>query len=416
MTGQHRDLKTLTELLKQAAREARGPVEVEKTETIEKAEQAEAGAGAKASRLKDMGSKLAHQAATAFDKTTNEIGIVAAKTPLVETTISVGGDARDETPPEPPEELLKESIREAIRLEFATVPPYLIALWSIIDQAHPVAKSIRAIAHEEMLHVAILCNLLSALGERPNLTGDMIPQYPGRLPGKVHPELEVRLLAYGKEALDIFLEIERPEEAVEIIGEPPDTFPSEDETIGAFYDALLELYDGLLPDLDPSHQVAGPFSWFVMSDPKDVREAITLIKSQGEGASGLPFNRDPRFLSHYYRFKSMALSVELEWVPEQKKLKKGAAIAQPSVFTLAAASPKGYGLAVPRELREANERFVASFSSMLRLLEESWKDGGHKSFVAALEHMFELTELAQTMMRISTPDGRGYCPAFIYRP
>ena len=53
---------------------------------------------------------------------------------------------------------------------------------------------------------------------------------------------------------------------------------------------------------------------------------------------------------------------------------------------------------------------------MLRFLEGSWLEGGDKSFIRALELMFDLGPLAQTMMQIGTPDGRGYCPSFRYRP
>jgi len=315
-----------------------------------------------------------------------------------------------------PLELLKQALRVAIRLEFATIPPYLTALWSIIDQAHPVAKVIRAVAHEEMLHVALLCNFLSALGEQPVLAGDVVPHYPGSLPGGVHPELEIHLLGYTREALDIFMEIERPEEPLPVEGESVKDLPAEDTTIGEFYAAILELFEKILPTLDPRHQIAGPFVWFVMTNPDDVRKAIRLIMTQGEGSRGQPFSRDPRYLSHYYRFKSLAMSVELIWDDASKTLKKGKPIEQPSVFTLAPAFAQGYGLAAPQDMRDANDRFEASYSRLLRLLEETWKDGGHKSFVGALEHMFDLTQLAQTMMRMGTPDGRGYCPAFRYRP
>jgi hypothetical protein len=328
---------------------------------------------------------------------------------------AVGPLAARERPP-PPLEVLKQALRVAIRLEFATVPPYLCALWSIIDQTHPVAKTIRAVAHEEMLHVALLCNFLAALGERPVLTGGLVPQYPSTLPGGVHPKLTIPLLGYGPEALTIFMEIERPEEPVPIEGESMMETPAEDKTIGEFYQAILELFERTLPDLDPTHQIAGPFVWFVLTKPDDVRQAITLIMEQGEGARGRPFVRDSRFLSHFYRFKSLALSTELTWDEPSKTLRRGQPISQPSVFALAPAAPQGYGLAVPRDLRDANDRFESVYSQMLRLLEETWKDGGHKSFVAALEHMFELTSLAQRMMRIGTPDGRGYCPAFLYRP
>ncbi len=38
---------------------------------------------------------------------------------------------------------LKESLQAAIKLEFATLPPYLAALWSIKQDSDPVAMSIR---------------------------------------------------------------------------------------------------------------------------------------------------------------------------------------------------------------------------------------------------------------------------------
>lgn len=40
---------------------------------------------------------------------------------------------------------LKKSLQAAVSLEFATIPPYLCALWSIKDDRHDVARSIREI-------------------------------------------------------------------------------------------------------------------------------------------------------------------------------------------------------------------------------------------------------------------------------
>ncbi|MEJ1931171.1 ferritin-like protein [Nostoc sp. NIES-2111] len=312
--------------------------------------------------------------------------------------------------------VVKTGLRAAIQLEFATIPLYLTALWSIIDQSHPAAISIRAVAHEEMLHLSLLCNLLSALGERPILTGSAVPRFPGRFPGRVHDELELRLEGYGPTALATFMEIERPEKPVRIIDEPIESFPEEDTTIGEFYEALLTAIRKLDPPLDPTRQIAGPFTWFVMTNIKHVEEAIGLIMAQGEGARGMPFSRYPRFLSHYYRFKSLAILRELKWDDAEKALRKGAHLAPPPVFTLGPASSNGYGPAVPRSLKVAHDRFEETFSEMLRLLEGSWLDGGDKSFVRALELMFDLGSLAQDMMRIGRPDGRGYCPCFGYRP
>jgi rubrerythrin len=312
--------------------------------------------------------------------------------------------------------VIKQLLRTAIQLEFTTIPLYLTALWSIIDQSHPVAKSIRAVAHEEMLHLSLLCNLLSALGERPILTGNVLPKFPSRFPGGVHPEIELRLEGYGPSALQMFMEIERPEIPIQIIDEPAETFSEEDTTIGEFYEALLKAIKKLNPELDPKRQIAGPFAWFVMTNLEQVEKAITLIMAQGEGARGVPYSRYPKYLSHYYRFKSLAMLTELLWDAEEMKLRKGSAIMPPPVFTLAPASPNGYGPAAPRALTVAHNRFEETYSEMLRLLENSWLEGGDKSFIRAIELMFELGILAQTIMRIGTPDGRGYCPSFGYRP
>lgn len=322
--------------------------------------------------------------------------------------------------PPPPDlpgiDAIKLALRTALRLEFSTIPPYLTALWSIIDQAHPVAIFMRAIAHEEMLHLSLLCNLLSALDERPSLTGEAVPRFPSRLPGGVHPEIELRLEGFGPRALETFMEIERPEVAIPIEGEPLETFPPEDVTIGEFYEELLQGIKRLNPPLDARRQIAGPFTWFVMTKLGDVEQAIKLIMAQGEGASGVPFPKYKHHLSHYYRFKSLKLLTNLEWDEEAKLLRKKDPIPAPAVFTLAPPSPEGYGSAAPRELRTASNRFENTCSQMLRLLEESWLEGGDKSFLRALELMFELGPLAQTIMRIGTPDGRGYCPSFRYLP
>jgi hypothetical protein len=336
-----------------------------------------------------------------------------------------GGDAPEPEPsPREKRDRLMYGLRCAVRIEFATIPLYLTSLWSIIDQAHPVAISVRAVVHEEMLHLALLCNLLSALGERPVLTtGEIVPKFPCGLPGGVHPELKLQLQGYGPSALKTFMEIERPEAPTPIEGEDPEIFPAEDMTIGAFYKTLIVALKSALEDeklkleLNPDWQIAGPFAWFVMTKFEHVENALNLIMVQGEGApNGVPYSRDPQYLSHYYRFKSLAMLKKLTWDAETGKLLKGDAISPPAVFTLAPASPTGYGTAAPRELRKASDKFEATYSQMLRFLEASWLEGGDKSFIKALELMFDLGSLAQTMMHIGTPDGRGYCPSFRYRP
>ncbi len=57
----------------------------------------------------------------------------------------------------------------AIKLEHATIPPYLTALYSIKPDPrksnHDSYNIIRAVAVEEMLHLTLAANLLNAVGE-----------------------------------------------------------------------------------------------------------------------------------------------------------------------------------------------------------------------------------------------------------
>lgn len=239
----------------------------------------------------------------------------------------------------------------------STIPPYLTALWSIIDQADPVAKSIRVVVHEEMLHLALLCNLLSALGERPVLTGSVVPRYPSKLPGGVLPGVTLDLLGYGPEALKIFMDVERPVQPLRII-EAPSEKPSTDITIGQLYDSVLRLFEALNPQLDFQHQLAGPFAWLVMGQSHDVSKALKLIMAKGEGTHGKPYARYQKYPSHFYRFKQLALSRELKWNNKAKVFRIGDPIVQPSVFTLAPARWEGYSLERTTEYGLNGRRFV----------------------------------------------------------
>ena len=76
-------------------------------------------------------------------------------------------------------EWVHEAVQIAIKLEFATIPPYLTALWSIKDSAAPAARSILEIVLEEMLHMATMCNVLTAIGGTPRLSAPGgVPLYP----------------------------------------------------------------------------------------------------------------------------------------------------------------------------------------------------------------------------------------------
>jgi rubrerythrin len=62
---------------------------------------------------------------------------------------------------------LHAHLRLAGIVELTTIPTYLYAMYSLDDLASDAAKLIRSVAVEEMLHLALVGNLLLATGGEP---------------------------------------------------------------------------------------------------------------------------------------------------------------------------------------------------------------------------------------------------------
>src|ERR1035441_4552556 len=107
---------------------------------------------------------------------------------------------------------LRESLQLASQLEFSTIPPYLCAEWSIRNGGD-VQDTIDEIVIQEMGHMALACNMLTAIGGVPAIANSsFVLSYPVTgLPGNVHPGLVVDLLPLNTAALDTFIAIEKPE-------------------------------------------------------------------------------------------------------------------------------------------------------------------------------------------------------------
>src|SRR5947209_5038914 len=93
---------------------------------------------------------------------------------------------------------LKTSLQAAVELEISTLPPYLCAMWSIKNQgvgspADSVYRLIDSVVRQEMTHMGLACNLLTAIGGSPRIAEGYATNisYPGPLPGGVRPELTV---------------------------------------------------------------------------------------------------------------------------------------------------------------------------------------------------------------------------------
>jgi hypothetical protein len=318
--------------------------------------------------------------------------------------------------------LLKDSLQTAINLEFGTIPIYLAALWSIKDNLDPVSKSIRNVVQEEMLHLALVCNLKSAIGGDPILydTTDKGLRYPTKLPGGVHPELTLKLSGLTDDILDDFLEIELPQG--EVMVAPYDSkykdahdHDSHPTTIGALYDAINEEFHSLKPPMAPDQQISGPLAWFVVDNLEKLDSAINWIKEQGEGAVEVTENKaNLGELSHFYRFWEVRKRKKIQIDPLTGKFCFMEELKFPDVWPMAIVPEGGYQKdEVSEEVWELTHQFDLVYSKMIHTLESAWGEGGQAALWKAIEMMFDLEKFAIPLMKIPIPGQAGnYGPSF----
>jgi hypothetical protein len=220
---------------------------------------------------------------------------------------------------------------EASQVEHLIMCQYLYASFSLktgpdegltADQADAVGrwhKVLTGIAVEEMLHLALVANVMSAIGAAPSLTRPNFPRPSEYLPGGVR----FALLPFGDAALTHFLYLERPEgmERVDAEGFVPAAPPADpvtaDEimprrqeftTVGHLYRGIMDGLTGLAARLGERALFPGPrraqatpelFGWpqlIAVTGLDSACAAIEEIIEQGEGARG---NWQP---AHYGRF------------------------------------------------------------------------------------------------------------------
>lgn len=215
---------------------------------------------------------------------------------------------------------LHESVQHAIELEFATMPPYLTAMWSLDTQRNKeIRNKLFSVAEDEMLHMLLCCNLLVALGGTPTIASPgFVPAYPSKLPMGVSSGLKVGVERFSIDLVErIFMGIEHPENPLEFpaIAEEP-TFP----TIGAFYSALkdkiVELGNSAfrgdaVGQLGDESEFSPP-RLIPIVDVVSASAAIDTIVHEGEGTPASPLGGPgPDDVAHYYRFEQIVRGKEL---------------------------------------------------------------------------------------------------------
>ncbi|HEX3151851.1 MAG TPA: ferritin-like protein [Gemmataceae bacterium] len=205
---------------------------------------------------------------------------------------------------------LRKHLQWALEVEHFTIPPYLCTLYSIAEGTNSVSTAvIQSVAMEEMLHMALVANLLNAVGGKPRI---IEPVYPAPLPhitlekpsgaGKPgHAEGPIPLQKFSPAAIAVFMAIERP------IARSKSS-DGEFHSIGQFYDAvrkeLRDLLKGkakLTPaevftgnsahQIDPDYYYGGAGRLLRIENIKDAELAIEEIVDQGEGLHGKVFEK-----------------------------------------------------------------------------------------------------------------------------
>jgi hypothetical protein len=109
-------------------------------------------------------------------------------------------------------------LAEACQLEHMIMCQYLFAEWTLKDKGDGLTDSqseaverwrgvLRGIAIEEMLHLALVANVMSSIGAAPYFGRPNFPQRSGYFPESI----QLDLMPFGEQALRHFLFLERPE-------------------------------------------------------------------------------------------------------------------------------------------------------------------------------------------------------------
>jgi Ferritin-like len=222
-------------------------------------------------------------------------------------------------------------LSQAAELEHGLMCEYLYAAFSLKSTAGPGLRAdqldsverwremIFGIAAQEMLHWAMVQNLLTAVGSAPYVSRPHMPHQARGYP----PGVQVRLLPFGEAALEHFVYLERPEgmegvdaEGFQPAGLPPPPMRPEEiiprgqdfATVGHLYRSIERGFAYLTDKLGADRVFIGPafqqadettFGWpdlRPITDLAGANRAIECIVEQGEGARGDWGN------AHYGRF------------------------------------------------------------------------------------------------------------------
>jgi hypothetical protein len=336
---------------------------------------------------------------------------------------------------------LQSKLQRAVELELCTLPPYLTALWSIQPGKNTaVSVVIRSVLMEEMLHLTLAANVLTAVGGAVRLGEENLPVYPLVLDfrGKQFKDrmLDIDLAPLSEAAVEMFMQIELPAGFEPAARAPRRDVVVSGRTIGQFYQGIesdLKELCGQFGETavfsgDPSHQVSGQYYWggggraISVRDLASAGEALDIITEQGEGADHSLFDGDSQYfgqqeeVAHYFRFKEIYRARKYAATDGINDEPSGEAlpVSYADVFPLKANCKSSDYLAAP-QLRALNDRFNSTYSQMLGQLEEGFTGNQSVIYTAIDNGMHGLTAIAQEMVQLpipGDPEGRHAAPSF----
>jgi hypothetical protein len=324
-------------------------------------------------------------------------------------------------------EELRTALTNAIALELSTIPPYLTALFSIKPGANAAAGAIiRSVAIEEMLHLSLACNLINAVGGRPELPAAVV-RYPSELPMGIGDEpgkpFVVALARLSEHSIRTFMTIEEPEHPLHFpVRKLRGAERADYHTIGEFYLAVRKLMIDLGEAIFTGPQDRQVTGWVgsdylhAICNVDDATKAIDLIVDQGEGTTTSPA-ANPEELAHYYRFEQIHRHQTLipdPGVPEGYEWGEPAVgLADNGVWPMLD-NPPDVPLPDGSPVARVSDQFDATYTALINELQRTF-DGSPHAFGSAVAQMHALRLEAARLVPLEVPGTSGTAgPRFLY--
>jgi len=314
---------------------------------------------------------------------------------------------------------LMEALQSAIALEHATLPLYLSAMFSLQVQGYTVYNLIRGVSMEEMVHMAIACNIVAALGGTPQIA-KLSPQFPSNgLPGGAEPDLHVVLAKVSKKQIRNFMRLEVPA----FLLDPKyktETYPTIAKLYAAIRGAIESNADAIRAAMKKggaSNQVGDDIGFTTITytegqDPlPQLYDALDEIVLQGEGSPSRTLHADQfegeeshyaKYAEIYYgrRYSRPQGHVVLTSETE-KQFFEGYPIQPPEVENMLMVPSDGYEAALKADpngatVEAAMTVFDQAYTAIMSDLEAMWNGPSDQSwpkFGAAVGAMGDLRVL-----------------------